>query len=116
MKTTKAQFATFKREFLKWQKKLNLMDYKTYFVHVKLTRRYYAQVQTSVSNHVVTVSMNAELLPHELKGFRPAPCGKHEAFELLLAPLNDLAGERYASRDQIQEAVHRIIRTLETVL
>uniref|UniRef100_A0A6M3Y1L4 Uncharacterized protein n=1 Tax=viral metagenome TaxID=1070528 RepID=A0A6M3Y1L4_9ZZZZ len=116
IKTTQKDFAIFKKEFLRWVNIFGLKDWKIEFDREPLTRGY-AECRSSLIGRVATIVLTSEIKDEgDAKYFNPARSGKHEAIELLLAPLDITARYRYISQDNVDEATHTIIRVLEKVL
>lgn len=113
-KTTVAQFKMFQEECLKWQKFFGLMEWKLYFDHCKLDDLC-GQVRFNVVDGVATISMNTEAGELGLDNdFMVRQTAFHEICELLLARLEQMAGQRYDLNElEIREESHRIIRRLE---
>lgn len=109
MKTIKADFENFKKEFLKWVDLFGLKDWETYFCCVPLGESY-AEISADAPNCVTTLFFNSDL-PDGLAGKNPKLCGKHEAIHLLLARLQSAP-----SKTQRAIESERIVRILEKLL
>lgn len=114
-KTTKKEFETFKREFRRWQKRLGLTDWKVYFSHEPLEEAY-AQVTSSMLGATATVTLTTEVEDHAADGFDAAASARHEALELLVAPLEALAISRHVASGSVEIEKHRVVRRLENLL
>lgn len=118
MKTTKAQFESFKESFLYWQKELGMMDYRVAFEHVHLGKSY-ATIGVDHHGRGVVVSMTTDLddaTVVDVEGFDPAAHGKHEAIHLFLERLSSLAHSRFLLEREIYDAEEGMVRVLEKVL
>lgn len=115
MKTTKQQFYEFKSWFLHYQKMFNLLDWKVYFQHKDLRDNCFANISVNLVGRVATVRFNLKLEEPD-SGVNPKESAKHEALELFICGLCELAESRYVTIDEITAANHAIIRTLEKLI
>lgn len=114
MKTTKAHFDLFKKEFLRWVDKLGLKGWNFYFQHVareKTNACILPPDKLEVRN--ITVCLNTDVDEEEINMKRLA---LHEALEVLLLRLSFIAACRFCQQEEIDEERHHIIMTLEKVL
>lgn len=109
MKTTKIHLEEFKNSFLKRVDYLGLTGWNFWFERKKDDANS-AWLKTDSEGRGATVGLNC-IIDDEIDKL-----GKHEAIELLLVPLINLAKERFVSENSIEEAKHDIIRRLEKVL
>ncbi|MBU2549037.1 MAG: hypothetical protein KKB20_11525 [Proteobacteria bacterium] len=113
-KTTKKHFELFKSEVLKWLNTLGIKGWRLHFYHEDSddTAGCWAIVRYKtvdrVAEFVLARTWTSEPLDHEV-----AQTAFHECLELLLAPLVNLARERYVSENAIVEETHHVIRTIE---
>ena len=114
MKTTKAQFNRFKKEFKKWEDRLGL-HYQSYFQHTSL-EDCYAEIVVNEPGKVATVRMCTEVDGLDAEVFMPEGSGKHEAIHLLLNRMKYLAECRYVTSGEIDMEIERLVRVLEKVL
>lgn len=112
MKTTKKEFEEFKEEFIKYQEKFGLLDWKVSFEHTSLYGDRFAEIQSCLDGRVSVVRFNTK---NPCK-CNPKESAKHEAIHLLLATLSILGGYRYITSLQKEEAEEGIVRTLEKLL
>jgi hypothetical protein len=115
MKTTKKQFAAFKRSFLHWQKELGMVDYKIDFQHGGVQSERAAEIGINHEGRCAVVAMCDSLTKDDL-GFDPVLHGKHEAIHLMLGRLASLAHSRYVLSREIYDAEEGIVRVLEKLL
>jgi len=115
-KTTPADFKIFQEEVAYWQRRLGLLDWEINTRHQKIEGR--GECWANLQGRTATLALgkvfhNYDEPPGEA-GIRLVAF--HEVCELLLARMLICATARYATRDEIEEAKHEIIRTLENVL
>jgi hypothetical protein len=113
MKTTAKDFARFKAEFRRWQKRLGLTEWKCYFQHVPLADCY-GNITTDTENRTATVRLSTKT-PDDAPPPDPIRTARHEAIELLVDDLGSLAQYRYVRYDEIHTARHGIVRRLENL-
>jgi len=116
MKTTKADFETFKAAAKTWQTKLGLMDWALYFDH-KLLEDEYARCYWANSDKTATIVLSThwdKLRPKTNQEIERAAL--HEVLHLMFAQYCAQAEARYTTRDALESAEHSIIRQLESVL
>ena len=109
MKTTAKDFARFKAEFRRWQKRLGLMDWHVQFFHGKLQTDRGAEIRTNLEARLCEVRLAAEW------DYRADGLGRHEALELLLTDLDTLCRYRYIRPDEIDSARHAVIQRLSNL-
>ncbi len=114
MKTSKAYFERFKKEFLRWQKELGLTQYRIKFYHIKLDGMY-AQTHTIQKGKLVNVALSTDIEePKFDEG--PESHARHEALHLLLSRLSWIAECRYIEDSDIGEEEEAIVVRLEKVI
>jgi tricorn protease-like protein len=87
MRTSKKQFEIFKKEFVKWQTKLNCNDYKVYFFHEEIEGAF-ANIYIDESIKTATSTYNLKLEQCDsLVDEGPRFHAKHEAIHLFLNKL-----------------------------
>jgi len=112
MKTTKQQFQVFKKEFIRIQKKLGLMDWDVFFMH-KDTKNAYASIEADPSAMAATVFFSIDLPDYAKDDLKPKEHARHEAFHLLISKLEYLARWRYINENQIYIECEAICNRLE---
>jgi hypothetical protein len=115
MKTTKRDFAAFKKAFLRWQRDLNRQEYTAYFEHCPLKNDAVANLST---NHrgKVCVARLATSNSLDREDFDAESIGKHEAIHLLIGRLSWLGSCRFLADDEIGEEDEAVVSVLERVL
>jgi len=108
-------FIKFQDYFKKYQHKFGLTGYKAYFKYEPLETNF-ADIQINQTNMAVTIRLNSDL-PGKDKPFRDIKrSAKHEAIHLLLGRLENRASSRYATENEIYEAVEELVNKLEELL
>jgi hypothetical protein len=116
MKTTRKDFEAFKAEFLRWQKRLGLLDWRTCFAHDDVQGAY-AEIVANKEGRVSTVFFTTKVDDKNGAkiGYNPVAAGRHEALELLLAEMKQIARARNFTEDGLDAASHAVIRRLENL-
>lgn len=114
MKTTHKDFQRFKAEFILWQKRLGLTDWRVCFEHGKV-KDAYAEIFANAEGRISTVVFADQCEGEGLLGYDPKATGRHEALELLLSKLKDIARARDFLEADLDETVHAVIRRLENL-
>ena len=114
-RTTKAEYARFKKAFIAWQRRLGLMEWQVYFAHAPI-RDAYGDITADHLGGCATVRMAAEIAEEAAADFDPERTAKHEALELLVSPMEWLARSRAVMEEDIERETHRLVRRLEHVL
>lgn len=112
MKTTKQDYATFKKYADYWLKELGLTDWHVYFKHGKLSDAY-AQTSYHVSSRTATMTFNTswdEYRPITDDSIRKNAL--HETLHILTAPLFVEGTARYTTELDIEAAEHSIVTRL----
>ena len=108
-------FADFQRYFKEYQELFGLTGYKVYFRHEPLDGCF-AKVAVQQLDMVATVYLDS-VLPEQFKSFKNIKgSAKHEALHLLVSRLENRAISRFASEDEIYEAVEELVRKLEDLV
>lgn len=116
MKTSKAYYERFKKEFLLWRDALGLTQYSIAFFHEKLDNEY-AKISINESYKCADVYLNNELKGRALKVDEgPESHAKHEAIHLLLHRLIWLGKSRYIEISDLDEEWEAVVVRLEKVL
>lgn len=113
---TDKHFQIYKRRVKIWLKRFGLVDWKPYFDHTELIDDAYAMVEYDPVGRTATFSLNTT-------HFETKPTDKdidlyafHEVCELLLGKIKSLSMLRSVRQDEIDEAVHAIIRRMENAI
>jgi len=110
-KTTKAEFAQFKRHFLFWQKRFGLTDWSVCFHHETFEGGY-ACISSDANTRRADVTLNLD----KLENIDIGRLGLHECLHLLVADLSSLGGERFVTEEDINRAEESLVVRLEKVL
>lgn len=108
---TEKDFIKFKRHFLYWIKKFSLEDWEYHFefdtqtLESKEDAVVYADLQSKTMQVIIYQHTQRDIY---FVAF-------HEACEALLAHLSVLARERFATENEIIQAIHGVIRRLENI-
>ena len=118
MKTTSANFALFKKQCLKWLDVFGLKGWEPYFLHEPISNsgeNVEACIVFSAKSRDATFYLNTAW-NSQITDKAITRAAFHEVGELFLGKLSDLAKARYTRDEEIEEASHAIIRTLENVM
>lgn len=116
MRTSKADFETFKTSCIDWQSKLGLIEWALYFEHANLPDEY-AKTSWSTGAMVATIQFSThwdnlrEKTAQEIHKL-----ALHEILHILMAPFVSEAEYRFSTSNAIETAEHSIIRRLENIL
>ena len=112
MRTSKGDFVKFRKCFGKWQEKLGMQNYEILFEHVALEGND-AELEYFGPPCAAVVRLNKETgtMPRTMDDLP-----KHEAIELLLAPLGRMARKRDFQEDVMEMASHSIVQSLMRVI
>jgi len=113
-KTTKKDFEAFKAAFSYYQDLFGLKDWRVCFEHGD-AHQAYAEIFANCEGRIATVVFADKCDECGLVGYDPVNTGRHEALELLIAPLKDLARKRTFSEDDLDASSHAVIRRLENL-
>jgi len=109
------EFKDFQKYFKEYQQKFGLTGYQVYFKYEPLDDGSFAQIVND-RNQSATVTLNSSL-PDRSKPFKDVRrSAKHEAIHLLLWRLENNAKWRYASKEEIDEAVEELVYKLEKLI
>jgi hypothetical protein len=111
MKTSKKDFDTFVRECQKWINFWGLHSWRVAYRHKRLSdNNGEAEWQRSGRVAVIRLAKDVdEKAQVKMTAF-------HEVDELRYARIRDLANDRTATEDQINEAIHELIRQDENLI
>jgi hypothetical protein len=116
MKTSKAYFERFKKEFLFWQQKLGLTQYRESFKHKKLDREF-AKLYTQQLDKIFVAYLNTDIAKDlDPPDDGPEAHARHEVLHLLLSRLVWLGSCRYIEQTDLDEEAEAIVVRLEKVL
>lgn len=116
MKTSKAYYERFKKEFLRWQQLLGLTQYRIDFFHEDLDGNY-AEINANELTKAVRISLNTKISSDNAKADTgPESHARHEAIHLLLHRLMWLGQCRYIESTDLNEEWEAIVVRLEKVL
>ncbi len=109
-KTTKAQFGLFRSEVLLWVERLGLVGWRLDFFHEDVEAR--ARCDWERYDHVAALTLSTKW------SYVPTDddvrfCAQHEALELLLADMQEMARGRSLDALALQKEAHRIIYALQ---
>ena len=105
----------FKKEFGKWQDKLGLTGYSTFFYHEPLDGCY-ADIGINLDGMVATLRLNSDLTKQEKKDKDIRTSAKHEAIHLLVGRLSENARYRHTSAAELRECVEELVCKLEKLI
>jgi len=114
VKRPKKDFELFKKEFVKWQRKLNLMEFRVDFYMCDLEEGVAADITIYHRDSVAMVRLNAFRCSGECG--HPRAHAKHEAIHLLVGKIVWLGLCRFVQEEEIRDEEHRVVRILEKVL
>jgi hypothetical protein len=118
VKTTKKQFKAFKKECQKWIKEFGMLGWRFYFDHFKVndtTSIAWCCFPDKPEDRVFTLTLNTEI-PDYLTDKDILRSAFHEVMEAFIYKIGFLAKARYVQPEEINEEIHTIIRTLESVV
>ncbi len=116
MKTSKKDFARFKKEFLRWVGIFGLKDYRLVFRHLEL-KDDFASININEEGKLAIVKLATGFEKESDDGWvSPEHHARHEAIHLLLNRFDYLARARVCSQSEITEENETITRILEKVL
>lgn len=116
MKTTKKEFETFKKEFMRWIKKLELGEYRIDFFLDSLDDCF-SEITINHMGRAAQVSLSDNISGRDRKaGHSIKSHAKHEAIHLLIGRLGWLGEDRYITKGDIYEEQEKVVRKLENVL
>ena len=106
-------FEQFVKYFKEYQHRFGLTGYRVYFKHEPLEDCF---ASISISEMVATVKLNIKL-PEKNKVYKDIKrSAKHEALHLLLHRIEYQAENRYATEEEIYNAVEELVFKLEELI
>lgn len=112
MKTTKAMFNRFKKEFLRLVPILNINGYHYYFYHRET--EYIAEVIVDEPGKAVTVVYGINRTDRD--STTPESDAKHEAIHVLLHRLAWLGDKRYTGSSELEHESEHLVVVLEKII
>ena len=114
VQTTEEDFMFYISEFKRYQQAFNLMDWEVNYQWESMNDCR-ACIQINVEGKLATTCLNRDydVLYDEAE---ISKCAFHECMELFLGTLTCKGSQRFIREDEIEEATHTVIRTLENVL
>jgi hypothetical protein len=113
-KTTRKEFAVFRKNFLVWQKRLGLTDWRVCFECGDPGSDAYASLWVDLPGRVATATLAKRIERETVIGWNPRGDGRHEALELLLISMVEQITQRKKPSRNLQEDIkHAVIRRLE---
>jgi len=103
------RFTVFKKECDKWVKFYGLNNWRIKYEEME-DESNSGLCSFDLHNRMAVISLNTAA---DEKNVNPALIAFHEVTELLLARIRYLATERYIQPDEVDDAIHECIRTLE---
>ena len=113
-RTSKYHFELFKKEFKKYISMFGLVGWDIEFAHCELVGAM-ATCAFSGVDRLATISLNTVFYDVSDMALEVKKCAFHEALELLMSPLSNLAVSRNWNEDMYTKENHSIIRTLENL-
>jgi hypothetical protein len=118
IRTTKAQFQQFKRDFMRYVKLYGLIEWRFDIVHADCGNAY-STVNANSPGKVVTVCFNTVWcdrsgLPLTRASIRAT--ARHEANEMLVSDICDLIETPFKTRDQVEATRHALVRRLDNII
>lgn len=112
--TTEEDFMFYISEFKRYQTTFNLLDWEVNY-QWEAMNDCRACIQINVEGKMATTCFNKEydVVYDEAE---VSKCAFHECMELFLGTLTCKGSQRFIREDEIEEATHTVIRTLENVL
>jgi len=115
-KTTKADFALFKKECRRWLVKFGLVGWDVAFEH-KDCDGSCATAALNASQHYAVITLGTDMAGYNFYGKESIKAWAfHEVCHVLFADYSDLAQRREYSASEHDRVEHAIIVTLENVL
>lgn len=114
--TTKKHFKIFKKEFMKWYRRFGLIGIEVNFEHRHRPTDGLAWCSYSSEGQVSCVGLGKDWGDFILDDKEIRKAAFHECMELFLYPIRNCADSRFTTEKEINEEMHRAIRTLEEVV
>ncbi len=120
MKTTKADFKVFQKEFLMWVDLFGLKEYNCFFHHDKLADTDYgnyvcAELCVDDNGKAATVTLATDI-PKGNRSVLAKRYAKHEAIHLLLRKLSWLGKCRYLTDGEMANEEEAVVGRLQKIL
>jgi len=114
VQTTEEDFMFYISEFKRYQQAFNLLDWEVNYQWESMNDCR-ACIQINVEGKLATTCLNRDydVMYDEAE---ISKCAFHECMELFLGTLTCKAAMRFIREDEVEEATHTVIRTLENVL
>lgn len=113
---TEEDFELYMNEFAFWVNMYSLGDWEFHY-YFEPDEEENCETRASISYdpvaRIALVFLNSKWMGLEPTEFEVRKCAYHEACELLLGHINDLARSRTVTEKQIESQMHSIIRSLE---
>ena len=117
MKVTKKDFTLFKKECQKWINYFGLKNWEIRYIHEGNSHEDgLAGTTIDLDNKLAVIELCQEMNDYDYKNHSFNALAFHEVCEVLIGRLRYLAQSRYASKEEIIEANHEIVRTLENTI
>ena len=117
MKLTNKDFELFKSECQKWIKKFELSDWNIKFLMEPMDNTYgMCKANYGASNVIIKIASNFPSGYNLSKREKIKETALHECLELLLMPVEVLAGDRGWDEVEFTHQTHRIINKLMNIL
>lgn len=111
-----SHFEIFKDEFQYWCEVYGLKGWEVTFWFTEVEDGSRAQCHTDQTGRVIVAVLGKKWQATEPTEYEVRRSAFHEASELFLAKINDIARARTITAPAIEEEIHNIIRTLENIL
>jgi len=116
MKLSQEHFQLFRAECEKYLERFGLKSWKIYYQFKKLNN-YFGNAEWNLEGRVATITLAIGFpKPFDNLEQQIKETALHECLEILLAPLTTLARDRGFCKQDFDQEVHSIIRTLEKVI
>jgi len=112
LKTSKKDFEEFQKSFRKYQELLGVQNFEIIFEHRKLDDND-AELEFFRQPCAAVARLNTQ---RSDSGRSIDNLAKHEAIELLLAPLRSAAMRRDVAEDEVNERAHSVVQALMRLL
>jgi hypothetical protein len=114
-RTTQAEFARFKKAFLRTRRALGMTSYGVRFELRRLNSS--AEIEIWFQHKHCVARLNSHMRVTDATDDLDFEAhGVHEACHLFLGPLSDLGGARYCGPEDIKEKEEEMVRIMEDLL
>jgi hypothetical protein len=115
---TQKHYEMFKDEFMHWVDVFGLRDWELAFYFTDTGKdnedeRVRACIQMEFEGRLAMVTLDAKWTAMQPDDYNIRRCAYHEAVELLLGKVMDLARRRSITAEQLESETHAVIRILE---